>query len=136
MIAIEPRILIITADAASVSDGKLNLLGGGWTQISSGPSNFTVVVRIDIPYSMTDQQLPWQLKLVDQDGRTYVPHELSDPVDISGDLHMDRPEHGDIAETFNAPMLFPFVGLPLAPGPYEWVFTFAGYQAKYGFRVF
>ncbi|NBU32702.1 MAG: hypothetical protein EBS36_05995 [Actinobacteria bacterium] len=135
MIAIEPRVLIITADAASVSDGKLNLLGGGWTQIGAGPSNFTVVVRVDIPHSMTNQQIPWSLALVDQDGHKYVPMGSDQPVELAGDLHMERPESGDIADTFNAPMLFPFMGLPLVPGTYEWVFTFAGYQAKYGFRV-
>ena len=135
MTEIEPRILIITADAATVSEGKINILGGGWTQISAGPANFTLVVRVDIPWTMTNQHLPWSLALVDQDGRPYVPEGNDDPVELAGDLHMERPEQGNYGASFDAPMLFPFIGLPLRPGTYEWVFTLAGFQAKYGFQA-
>lgn len=135
MTAIEPRILIITADAATVSEGKINILGGGWTRITAGAANFTLVVRIDIPWTMTNQQLPWSLALVDQDGRPYVPDGGESPVELAGEMHMERPQQGDYGSSFDAPMLFPFVGLPLRPGTYEWVFTVADFQAKYGFQA-
>jgi len=132
---IEPRILIITADAASVSDGKINLLGGGWTRINAGPSNFTLVVRLDIPWLMTNQQLPWSLALVDQDGRPYIPDGGDVPVELSGELHLERPTGETQGETSNVPMVFPFVGFPLRPGTYEWVFTLVSAQSKYGFQA-
>jgi len=135
MTAIEPSILLITADAATVSEGKINILGGGWTRITSGPANFTLVVRIEIPWTMTNQQLPWSLTLVDQDGRSYVPAGGESPVELSGELHLERNDDSDLGSSFEAPMLFPFVGLPLRPGTYEWVFMFANFQAKYGFQA-
>lgn len=135
MTAIEPSILLITADAATVSDGKINILGGGWTRITSGPANFTLVVRIDIPWTLTNQQLPWSLTLVDQDGRSYVPDGNGKPVELAGELQIERHDDSNLGSSFEAPMLFPFLGLPLRPGTYEWVFTVAGSQAKYGFQA-
>jgi len=135
MTAIEPRILLITADAATVSDGKVNILGGGWTRITAGPANFTLVARIDIPWTMTNKQLPWSLALVDQDGRPYVPDGNATPVELAGELQIERHDDSNYGTSFEAPMLFPFVGLPLSTGTYEWVFTVAGVQAKYGFKA-
>lgn len=135
MTAIEPSILLITADAATVSDGKINILGGGWTRITSGPANFTLVVRIDIPWNLTNRQLPWSLALVDQDGRSYVPDGGDSPVELSGELQVERTDESVFGSSFEAPMLFPFVGLPLRSGTYEWVFTFADFQTKYGFQA-
>jgi len=135
MTAIEPRILIITADAASVSEGKINMLGGGWTHIGSGLANFTLVVRLDIPWTMTNQQVPWSLSLIDQDGRLYSPEPDADPVKVDAELHLERPDGAPEGSSFEVPLLFPFVGLPLRPGTYEWVFSVASIQAKYGFQV-
>jgi hypothetical protein len=135
MTAIEPSILLITADAATVSEGKINILGGGWTRITPGPANFTLVVRVDIPWNMRNQQLPWSLKLVDQDGRPYIPDGGEVPVELTGDLQMERHGISEPGSSFEAPMLFPFIGLPLRPGTYDWVFTLAQFPAKYGFQV-
>lgn len=135
MTAIEPRILIITADAASVSDGKINMLGGGWTHINAGPANFTLVVRLDIPWTLTNQQVPWSLSLVDEDGHLYLPEPGADPVKVDAELHVERPADAPQGASFDAPLLFPFVGLPLRQGNYEWIFTLADVQAKYAFQV-
>jgi len=135
MTAIEPSILLITADAATVSDGKVNILGGGWTRITAGPANFTLVVRIDIPWSLTNQQLPWSLSLVDQDGSAYTPPGSETALELAGELQIERHDDSNLGSSFEAPMLFPFVGLPLRPGTYEWIFTVAGFQAKYGFQA-
>ena len=135
MTAIEPRILIITADAATVSDGKINMLGGGWTHIGAGPANFTLVVRLDIPWTLTNQQVPWSLSLVDEDGHLFLPEPGTDPVKIDGELNLERPNGAPQGSSFDAPLLFPFIGLPLRSGSYEFIFTLGNTQAKYRFRV-
>ena len=135
MTAIEPRILIITADAASVSEGKINMLGCGWTHIGAGPANFSLVVRLDIPWTMTNQQVPWSLSLVDQDGHLFTPGGDFEPIKIDAELHLERPAGVPEGSSFDVPLLFPFVGLPLRAGSYEWVFDLAGTQAKYAIHV-
>ena len=135
MTAIEPSILILTADAASVSDGKINMLGGGWTHVGAGVANFTLVVRLDIPWTMTNQQIPWTLSLIDQDGKLYRPEPDLDPVRIEAELNLERPDNAPEGSSFDVPLLFPFVGLPLRQGSYEWVFTLAHLQASYSFQV-
>ena len=135
MTAIEPSILILTADAASVSDGKINMLGGGWTHVGAGVANFTLVVRLDIPWTMTNQQIPWTLSLIDEDGKLYRPDPDHDPVRIEGELNIERPENAPEGASFDVPMLFPFVGLPLRHGSYEWVFTLNDLQSNYSFQV-
>ncbi|MBU6348447.1 MAG: hypothetical protein KGQ38_07540 [Actinomycetales bacterium] len=136
MTAIEPKILLITADAASVSDGKINMLGGGWTHISSGPANFTLVARLTIPWTMTNSQLPWSLELIDEDGHLYRPEPGADPVQITAELNVERPDGIPEGSSLDVPLIFPFIGLPLRPGAYEWVFSLAGASAKYAFQVF
>ena len=135
MTIIEPKIILLTADAASISDGKINMLGAGWTRISSGPANFCVVVRLEIPWSMTNVKIPWSLDLIDQDGHQYVPMENSGPLHFDGEVEVGRPAGVREGSSLEAPLLMPFVQLPLRTGKYEWRFQVSDTAAKYAFSV-
>mgnify|MGYP006949114319 CR=1 FL=1 len=135
MTVIDPKILLITADAASISDGKINMLGAGWTRISAGLANFSVVVRLDIPWTMTNTELDWSLDLTDQDGRLYVPTHDSGGLHLEGQLHVGRAEGLTQGASMEAPLVIPFIQLPLRPGPLEWRFQVANAIAKYPFEV-
>lgn len=135
MTAIEPNILLITADAATISEGKINMLGGGWTRIAAGDANFCVVVRIDFPWTLTNSELNWSLDLVTQDGQPYLPVEGSGPVHLEGQAHVARPENLPHGSSVEAPLVFPFVQLPLRTGTLEWRFQIAQSVAKYPFTV-
>ena len=135
MTAIDPKILLITADAASISDGKINMLGAGWTRISSGLANFCVVVRIDIPWTMTNSDLDWSLDLTDQDGQIYEPTESSGKLHLEGQVQVGRPTDLAQGASLEAPLVIPFIQLPLRPGPLEWRFQVANTVAKYPFAV-
>jgi hypothetical protein len=135
MTVIEPKILLITADAASISDGKINMLGAGWTRISAGLANFCVVVRLDIPWNMTNSELDWSLDLTDQDGRIYEPTETSGRLHLEGQVQVGRPDNLQQGASLEAPLVIPFIQLPLRPGPLEWRFQVAQTVAKYPFSV-
>ena len=135
MNAIEPKIMLLTADAASISEGKINMLGAGWTRISAGPANFCVVVRLDIPWSMTNVKIPWSLDLIDQDGHQYVPVENSGPLHFEGEVEVGRPAGITEGSSLEAPLLMPFVQLPLRTGKYEWRFKVSQTAANYSFSV-
>ena len=135
MTAIEPKILLITADCATISEGKLNMLGAGWTRISSGPVDFSVVIRLEVPWSMTNQNIPWALTLIDQDGYPYIPSPESGELLIQGEVHVGRPDNLAHGTSLEVPMVMPFHQLPLRVGTLEWRFTFAEVVAKYPFEV-
>ena len=135
MTVIDPKILLITADAASISDGKINMLGAGWTRISAGLANFCVVVRLDIPWTMTNTQLEWSLDLTDQDGRLYEPLENSGGLHLEGQVQVGRAEGLSQGASMEAPLVIPFIQLPLRTGPLEWRFQVATTVAKYPFEV-
>jgi len=135
MTAIDPKILLITADAASISDGKINMLGAGWTRISAGLANFCVVVRLDIPWTMTNSDLDWSLDLTDQDGRVYEPTDASGKLHLEGQVQVGRPDSLAQGASLEAPLVIPFIQLPLRPGALEWRFQVANTVAKYPFVV-
>jgi len=135
MTAFEPKILLITADAATISEGKINMLGAGWTRISAGLANFCVVVRLEIPWSMTNSELDWSLDLVDEDGRIYEPTEASGGMRLEGQVQVGRPDNLTSGSSLEAPLVIPFVQLPLRPGAFEWRFKVANSVAEYSFNV-
>jgi hypothetical protein len=135
MTAIEPKILLITADAASISEGKINMLGAGWTRVSAGLANFCVVVRLDIPWSMTNTEIDWSLDLTDEDGRIYEPNEVSGRLHLEGQVQVERPADMTHGASLEAPLVIPFIQLPLRQGALEWRFQIANTVATYPFSV-
>ena len=66
----EIQLNLILADYAKVSDGKLDLLGGGWSSCVGphvGPC--AVVMLAKVPSSWSGQQIEVKLELFDEDGK-------------------------------------------------------------------
>src|SRR5205085_2278254 len=63
------RVTMLLCDAAQVADGKLFVLGGGWsiTGAQMGPS--AIALKLEVPWDQTDVAHHWELYLVDADGR-------------------------------------------------------------------
>ncbi|MEZ4499663.1 MAG: hypothetical protein R2839_06210 [Thermomicrobiales bacterium] len=63
----------LLADAVQVANGKLFILGGGWARLTVDalPINrsFELAVRIVVPWTETNRKLPFELQLVDEDGK-------------------------------------------------------------------
>jgi len=60
---------MLLADSAQVSEGKLFVLGGGWSRIGPGPTPSAVAIIIEVPWDQTNVTHRWRLELVDSDGR-------------------------------------------------------------------
>lgn len=79
-------------DYASVENGKLNILGGGWEELT--PPRFPyeqrigLAVRIVLPGKQILHELPIRIEAVDGSGR------VADPPLMDGRLHADDSEHG------------------------------------------
>ena len=66
---------LIVADAAQIADGKLYLLGGGWTVLTVN-TGFPVVkplavaVAFSVPWEETNQRQKVEIEIADEDGQT------------------------------------------------------------------
>ncbi|MGQ0823559.1 MAG: DUF6941 family protein [Actinomycetota bacterium] len=61
------KAIFLLADAAQVAEGKLNLLGAGWS-ITSGQVPSALAVKIDVPWNDANAPHTLALRLLDSDG--------------------------------------------------------------------
>ena len=109
---------MVLCDAAQLADGKLYILGGGWSLTGPDPMPSAIAMKIDVGWHEAEQAHHWELFLEDADGRPVMVDtaEGSHPVEIRGEFSVARPAtvpEGtpiDVALAVNVPPL------PLAPG--------------------
>lgn len=71
------KATILLADAAQVAEGKLYVLGGGWTYTGPQPSPMAVVLLMFVPWGDTNKDHNAILTLENGDGK---PHMVDTPM--------------------------------------------------------
>lgn len=123
--------IVLLADAAQVSAGKISMLGAGWNTMGPGTAPMAVVVRIEVPWTGQATSFAWGLDLIDSDGHpvmTATADGETSPVSVSGHVNVTAPSPDAVA---GVPLVIPvtvsFPALPLAaPARYEWRFSIDG----------
>ncbi|MBA3560097.1 MAG: hypothetical protein H0W30_16030, partial [Gemmatimonadaceae bacterium] len=126
------KVNLMLADSAQVADGKLYVLGGGWSLIVPG-GPFAVCGIIDIPWHAGTDWHTLRLELIDGDGEPVrVPVDGQDePQPLAFDHPAYRPTIGPHVKPGTS-LGWPFAvnvppGLPLEPGAiYDWRITIDG----------
>jgi len=111
-------------DTAQVYDGKLSMLGAGWTLTGPGPATFGLGIIVELEPNDIHNEHRFTLALRDADGRP-VNDPNGNPINIQGVLPpvVLGPGHPDHASVM-APLALGFGGLPLAPDSrFQWVLT-------------
>jgi CDGSH-type Zn-finger protein len=67
------KVTMLLADAAQACEGKLNILGGGWSLTGPEPTPSAIAMLIEVPWSDTNRRHVWRLELVDSDGNEIDP---------------------------------------------------------------
>ncbi len=62
---------MILADAAQVAEGKLFILGGGWS-VTSGKLPSALAIKIEVPWSAANEPHTLAIRLLDSDGKEVV----------------------------------------------------------------
>ena len=62
------KATIVLADAATVSEGKLNLLGAGWNLIGPQPAPTAIGLLLEIPWDEANRRHHLRLSLTNADG--------------------------------------------------------------------
>lgn len=117
------EVQIILCDAAVAdSNGKLHMLGAGWSLTASPTSPHAVALLIKVPWDLTDRQLPLELELLDADG---IPVRLPTPdgygpVSVHAEIEVSRPTGVPEGIMLDSAFTVGLGPLPLAPGRYQW----------------
>jgi len=88
------KVTMLLADAAQYVQGKLYILGGGWSIIDPGTVSFAVAVNIQTAWHRADLQNQFRLELLDSDGNAVViPTPLGEqPFLVEGGFTAARPD--------------------------------------------
>jgi hypothetical protein len=118
------KVTMLLCDAAQVADGKLFVLGGGWSLTGPDPTPSAIAVKLEVPWHEADQAHHWELFLVDADGREVTvpgPDDTMQPIEIRGDFQVGRPTEIPEGSPIDLPLAFNLGPLPLEPGSrYTW----------------
>ena len=85
---------MILADYAQVADGKLTIVGGGWSVTGPRPTPFAIALLFEVPWDQANVKHRFRLDLVDADGHmVFMPtaEESEDPVALEGEFETGRP---------------------------------------------
>jgi hypothetical protein len=114
---------MMLADAAQAAEGKLFILGGGWSVCGPDPTPMAIAIKIEVPWDQSNVSHAWRLYLLDSDGGPVeLPSEEGvQPVELGGDFEVGRPPGLRLGTPIDLPLAVNFGPLPLEPGNrYEW----------------
>lgn len=105
---------MLPADSGAVSEGKIFMLGGGWSLTSVPTPPFAVVVRIEVPRSEASEQHTLTPELLNDDFTpvtVQVPGEAV-PLVATGQFEVGRPPGMTRESPFALPIVFNFQPRP------------------------
>ena len=120
---------MLLADYAVVSDGKLTVVGGGWSQTGPEPSAFGIGLLIQVPWDQANTPHAFSVELLDADGASVsfdTDEEGEQPVAFGGEFEVGRPPGLKPGTPLDFPVAVNSSPLPLEPGRYEWRLTIDG----------
>ncbi len=118
------KVTMMLADAAQAAEGKLYILGGGWSVIGPAPSPSAIALFIQVPWDRTNVEHSFRLDLVDSDGKAVeleTDPGAEEPVTFEGAFEVGRPPGVKPGTSIDVPLAINVGPLPLPPGGrYEW----------------
>ena len=117
------RIDVLLADAAQAVQGKLYILGGGWTDTPLNADGHTLphalAVLVHVPWDQADRSHRLVAKLLDDASRGVQVADL-DRVEIVMDFEVSHPPDATPGSALPVPFAANVGPLPLQPGRYTW----------------
>jgi len=131
------KVTMLLADYVQVSDGKLTVVGGGWSLTGPEPTPFGIAILVLVPWDQANRRHTLRLELIDADGRAVtVPSPESeegegegDPIVFLNDIEFEvgRPAGIKPGTPLEVPLAVNSGPLPLEPGSrYEWRLSING----------
>jgi hypothetical protein len=73
------KVTMLLADYAVVADGKLTVVGGGWSITGPEPQPFGIAILVHVPWDQANRRHVMRLELLDSDGNPVLGREDGDP---------------------------------------------------------
>ena len=112
------KVTMLLADFAQVADGKLNVIGAGWSITGPQPSPFAVALLFDVPWDQANENHEFRLDLLDADGQpVYIDTEEGEqPLFVEGGFEVGRPPGVRRGTHLTVPVALNLGPQPLPPG--------------------
>jgi hypothetical protein len=125
------KVTMLLADYANVSDGKLTVVGGGWSLTGPEPVPFGIAILVHVPWDQANQRHVLRLELLDADGEpvTVETDEGDEPIVFFDNIEFEvgRPAGIKPGTALEFPLAVNSGPLPLDPGRrYEWLLSVDG----------
>ncbi len=109
---------MLLADSAQVADGKLYILGGGWSVTGPDPTPSAVAIKVAVDWHEFNTNHHWELFLEDADG---VPVSFDSPegpqvIEVRGDFSATAPDGVPVGTPVDVPIAVNFGPIPLQAG--------------------
>ncbi|MDE3065068.1 MAG: hypothetical protein KGJ36_05305 [Acidobacteriota bacterium] len=117
------NVTMLLADSAQVADGKLYVLGGGWSVTGPDPTPSAVAIKVGVDWHEFNVAHHWELFLEDADGVlvTFETPEGPQTIEVRGDFSATAPEGVPVGTPVDVPVAVNFGPIPLGPGArYTW----------------
>jgi len=124
---------MLLCDSAQVADGKLFVLGGGWSLTGPDPMPSAIAMKIDVEWHEADVVHHWELYLEDADGRPFMVDtpEGHHPVEVRGEFTVTRPTTVPEGTPIDVALAVNLGPLPLTPGNrYSWRLVIDGESSE------
>lgn len=120
------KVTMMLADFAEAVNGKLYIMGGGWSMTGPAPTPSALAIKVEVPWNETNRKHRLKVELMDSDHRpVLVPmQEGQAPLVISGDFEVGRPAGMLPGTPIDVPFAFNIGPIPLPPGKrFVWKLT-------------
>lgn len=111
---------MMLADAAQEVNGKLYVLGGGWSVTGPVLPPMALALKLDVPWSAANQQHEFLLVLVDADGHPVRVDGLGEEMRAGGTFEVGRPPGLPAGTDIDFAFAVTVPSLPLHAGRYAW----------------
>jgi len=117
------KVTMLLADAAQAVEGKLYILGGGWSLTGPDPSPMALAIKIEVPWTEANTKHQLRVALYDEDGQPIIiPTPTGEqPVEVKSYFEVGRPAGLQPGTPLDMPLAINFSPLPLQAGKrYVW----------------
>jgi hypothetical protein len=127
----EWRVTVLLCDFAQVADGKLYLLGGGWSLCGPGPFQHGLAIKVEVPWNEANRPHVLEGVLKDADERPVRVGEPPNEIRFRVEFEVGRPPGLPPGTALDVPLAVNFGPLELPPGAaYFWSVSIDGREVQ------
>ena len=112
------KATMLLCDYAEAINGKLYIMGGGWSVTGPDPNPSAIAIRIEVPWDEANKQHELQLELLTDDGQPVKVQTITGemPMAIGGNFEVGRPPGLKPGTPLDVAVAMNIGPIPLPPG--------------------